>query len=62
MSRRATYLSELHEIYLSQYLSVYNDLNPWMYSKKQKNNKGMFKKTYRKLVELERSKNRFWPR
>ena len=62
MSRRATYLSELHEIYLSQYLRDYNDLNPWMYSKKQKNNKGMFKKTYRKLVELERSKNRFWPR
>ena len=62
MSRRATYLSELHEIYLSQYLSAYNDLNPWMYSKKQKNNKGMFKKTYRNLVELERSKNRFWPR
>ena len=62
MSRRATYLSELHEIYMSQYLGAYNDLNPWMYSKKQKNNKGMFKKTYRKLVELERSKNRFWPR
>ena len=62
MSRRATYLSELHEIYMSQYLVAYNDLNPWMYSKKQKNNKGMFKKTYRKLVELERSKNRFWPR
>lgn len=62
MSKHVTYLSELHEIYMTQYLRAYNDLNPWMYSKKQKNNKGMFKKTYRKLVELERSKNRFWPR
>ena len=62
MAKHSTTLETLYDIYMSQYLRAYNDLNPWMYSKKQKNNKGMFKKTYRKLVELERSKNRFWPR
>lgn len=62
MAKHSTTLETLFDIYMYQYLRAYNDLNPWMYSRKQKNNKGMFKKTYRKLVELERSKNRFWPR
>lgn len=62
MSKHVTYLSELHEIYLSQYLRAYNDLNPWCYSRKQRNNKGFFNKTYRKLLATERQHNRSWPR
>lgn len=60
MSKHVTYLPELHEIYLSQYLSAYNDLNPWCYSRKQRNNKGLFNKTYRKLLAIERQHNRFF--
>lgn len=60
MAKHVSYLDELYERYTTDYLRMYNDYNPWMYSRKQKNIKGMFNKTFIKLRELERNKDKFW--